>query len=68
MTDIVRQAARHTHQIIAGPDLAIHLLSGFDHPRGNALGGRADPDSYLLALRSAREAIDRAITEHGATR
>lgn len=67
MNDSIRAAARKTGNIVMEADMAIELLDGFGHARINALGILRDPPTYLLALRSARAAIDRAIADHQAT-
>ena len=67
MSDVVRAAVRKTSEIVMEADMAIELLEGFGHSRINALGILRDPPAYLLALQSARAAIDRAIMDHRST-
>lgn len=67
MSDTILSAVRKSGEIIMEADMAIELLEGFGHARINAFGILRDPTTYLLALRSARAAIDRAIIDHEAT-
>ena len=68
MPNIVSDAQHRTAEIIAEADLAVELLvSGYERPRSNALGVLADPSTFMLALASARAAIDRAMVIHAGT-
>ena len=67
MPNIVSDAQHRTAEIIAEADLAVELLSGYERPRSNALGVLADPSTFMLALASARAAVDRAMVIHAGT-
>lgn len=69
MTDVIRNAAAKTTQIIEEAELAVRLLEARDFNRGriNALGIIHDPHAYRIALTSARAAIDRALMLHDQT-